>query len=107
VGMTTLLFGMQFLPSYSCAYGEKEMLKASMIKREREWVYGPIFSKPYFSGALLPLNPMSLYFQIFDLFFLVLDLLGVVSCILMYLGCGLARRMNFLYLYKKKKLIEW
>ena len=45
--MTTLLFGMLFLPSYSGAYVEKEMFEASVIKRERVQFYGPIFSQPY------------------------------------------------------------
>jgi hypothetical protein len=31
--MTSLLFGMQFLPFYCIAFGEKGMLEASMIKR--------------------------------------------------------------------------
>jgi len=79
--MTTLLFGMQFFPSCSSAFGEKRMLEASVVKREQARIYELVFSKPYLSGALLPLYPMSPTMQAFVLFFLVLDLLGVFSCI--------------------------
>ena len=78
-GMTILLFGMQFIHSYSGTYREKQMLEALMIKRKQAQFYGPILPKPYFSGALLPLYPVSLIMQIFVLFFLVLDLLGIFS----------------------------
>jgi hypothetical protein len=39
-GVPTLLFGMQYLPSYSSAYGEKGTLETSMVKREQAWIYG-------------------------------------------------------------------
>jgi hypothetical protein len=77
--MTILLFGMQFIHSYSGAYGEKQMLEALMSKRKQARFYGPILPKPYLSGALLPLYPVSLIMQIFVLFILVLDLLGIFS----------------------------
>jgi hypothetical protein len=49
--------------------GEKETFEALMIKREQAQFYGPVISKLYLSGALLPLYPMSLDMQIFVLFF--------------------------------------
>jgi hypothetical protein len=49
--MTSLLFGMQFFLFYCGAFGEKQTLEASMIKRERARIYGLVFLKPYLSGS--------------------------------------------------------
>jgi hypothetical protein len=103
VNQSDNIFVWNAIPSYSCAYGEKGTLEASMIKRGRGRIYGLVFSKPYLSGSLLPPYLVSLAMQIFFLFFLVLDLLGVFSCILhVYLGSAYcaALLMNFLYLPK-------
>jgi hypothetical protein len=75
--MTSLSFGMKLLPFYCHAFGEKGKLKASMIKRERARIDGFVFLKPFLSGSLLPHFSMSLVMQIFVLFFIVLDLLGI------------------------------
>jgi hypothetical protein len=64
--MTSLLFGMQFLLFYCGAFGEKETLKASIIKRERAQIYGLVFLKPYLSGSMLP--PFSMYLAMQILF---------------------------------------
>jgi hypothetical protein len=88
----------QVLPSYSSAFGKKGMFKASLIKRERGRIYRPVFSKPNLIGALLPVYPVSLAMQIFVLFFLVLDLLGVLFYILLvYLGCARCASNEILY----------
>lgn len=89
--------------------GEKGTLEASMIKRGRGQIYGLVFSKPYSSGSLLPPYLASLAMQIFFffLFFLVLDLLGVFSCILRVLGSRLLRCASneFPLLIQNKKVI--
>jgi hypothetical protein len=56
----SLLFGMQFLPLYCGAFGEKGTLEASMIKREQAQIYGLVFLNPYLSGSLPPPYSVSL-----------------------------------------------
>ena len=101
--MTSLLFGMQFLPFYGGAFGEKGTLEALMIKSERARIYELAFLKPYFSESL-PYS-VSLTMYIFVLFLLVLDLLGVFSYILhVYLGyASCAFNEFFFFLLKTKK----
>jgi hypothetical protein len=91
-GMTTLLFGMQFLPSYSGAFGEKGTLEASMIKRERAWILWTCLLKTLFEWSFATTLPMSLAMQIFVLFFLFL-ICWVFS--LVYFLCTWLRPLRF------------
>jgi hypothetical protein len=74
-----------------------------MIAREPARIYGLVSLNPYLSGSLLMPFSMSLALQIFVLFFLVLDLLGVFSCIIpVYLGCASCAFSEFPLLISKK-----
>jgi hypothetical protein len=67
------------------------MLKDSKIVKERARIYKLVFVHPYLSGFLLPPFFTYLAMQIFVLFFLIPELLGVFSCILpVYLSCAFA-----------------
>ena len=79
--MTSLLFWMQFLPFYCGAFGEKGMLKSSMIKSEQAWINGLVFLEPFLSGSLLPPYSMSLAINVFVLFFYFSCFAG---CFLLY-----------------------
>jgi hypothetical protein len=86
---------MQFIPSYFGTCREKEMLKASMIKRDRVQFYRPFFSKPYFGWSFATALPRvsSCVDFLFSFFFFLFLICRVFS--LVYF-------MNFLYLYIKK-----
>jgi hypothetical protein len=103
VGWNDSIIVWNAIPSLLWCIWRERSARNFNVQGRRVRIYGHVFSKPYLSGPFLALYPVSLAMQIFVFFFLVLDLLGVFSCIFsLYLGCAPCASNEFPLLIENK-----